>query len=496
MYGAHREGLLTGIPGSIIAQREGAICIGTKEGAIWISHLREPKGSAIPFKLPAVQVLGDEQLTELGVQESVVNPFADHYGELPTFRQVWYEEASGVGIINFDFHNGAMSTEQCKLLLNVYKEATARPVKVLVLKGGKDFFSNGIHLNKIEAAASAPQESWLNIKAINEIVHDILLNTNQVTVSAMEGNAGAGGVYLAIASDVVVASETSVLNPHYKTMGLYGSEYSSFTAPKRMGEENAKFLRNQLLPISAFTAKEMHLIDDVIPKNTDFDVAIWEKANKLVGMSDRYLERKISTFKRSKAAQQMVSCEANELKRMYDNFQSELYHDARRNFVYKKPVTETPANLKYNIITSKTDFKTRGNVLDGTMYAADMQHNLKKRVQEIQSFDSTFQPGLAIIQVGHREDSTVYVNKKMEMAKHIGINALHLQLSEDTTEEELASVVNELNAESHIHGVMLQLPLQTQNSIDTSRILNLISPEKDIDAIGSTNLGKYIFSIK
>ena len=192
----------------------------------------------------------------------------------------------------------------------------------------------------------------------------------------------------------------------------------------------------------------------------------------------------------------MVSREANELKRMYDNFQSELYHDARRNFVYKKPVTETPAHLKYNIITSKTDFKTRGNVLDGTMYAADMQHNLKKRVQEIQSFDSTFQPGLAIIQVGHREDSTVYVNKKMEMAKHIGINALHLQLSEDTTEEELASVVNELNAESHIHGVMLQLPLQTQNSIDTSRILNLISPDKDIDAIGSTNLGKYNFSIK
>ena len=47
-----------------------------------------------------------------------------------------------------------------------------------------------------------------------------------------------------------------------------------------------------------------------------------------------------------------------------------------------------------------------------------------------------------------------------------------------------------MRSESHIHGVMLQLPLQTQNSIDTSKILNLISPEKDVDAIGSTNLGK------
>ena len=47
-----------------------------------------------------------------------------------------------------------------------------------------------------------------------------------------------------------------------------------------------------------------------------------------------------------------------------------------------------------------------------------------------------------------------------------------------------------LPPESHIHGVMLQLPLQTPNSIDTSKILNLISPEKDVDAIGSTNLGK------
>jgi len=490
IYGAHREGLLTGVPGSIIAQREGAICIGTKDGAIWISHLREPKGSKIPFKLPAVQVLGRAVLAEHGVNESVVDPFNDHYGQLPTYRQVWYEEANGVGIVNFDFHNGAMSTEQCRLLRDVYREAKTRSVKVLVLKGSKDFFSNGIHLNKIEAEPSPSKESWYNIKAINEIVLEILTNTHQMTVSAVEGNAGAGGVYLAIASDIVLASETSVLNPHYKAMGLYGSEYSTYTAPKRMGEGRAKFLRNQLLPVSASTAEKLNLIDEVIPKTADFDAVVMEKAVKLADTGDTFLTAKLGNFTRSKAEQHMMVCEATELRRMYDNFQSDVYHNARRNFVYKRAAVETPAHLKYNIVNPNTEFKTRGNILDGVMYAADLKANMTKLVQEIQKKDPTFQPGLAIVQVGNRGDSNVYVNKKVKMAKEIGIKALHLRLPEDTTEEQLAQTMEDLNAESHIHGVMLQLPLQTPNSIDTSKILNLISPEKDVDAIGSTNLGK------
>ena len=228
MYGCHKEGLLKGGIRIILATREGAICLGTLDGAVWITHLREAKGGKIPFKLPATKILGEGHLKVLGVQESKYDPFDNNnnnnYGNTATFRQIWYEEFGDVGILNFDFHNGAMSTEQCKLLIEAYIGAKQRPVKVLMLKGSKDFFSNGVHLNMIEASKNPAGESWKNINSINGVVKEILTNTTQITVAAVEGNAGAGGAYLAIASDVVIASEASVWNPHYKTMGLFGSE--------------------------------------------------------------------------------------------------------------------------------------------------------------------------------------------------------------------------------------------------------------------------------
>ena len=62
-----------------------------------------------------------------------------------------------------------------------------------------------------------------NIKAINQIVKSIYGMNDKLTVSAMQANAGAGGVYLGLATDITFAKEGIVLNPHYKKMGLYGS---------------------------------------------------------------------------------------------------------------------------------------------------------------------------------------------------------------------------------------------------------------------------------
>jgi len=61
---------------------------------------------------------------------------------------------------------------------------------------------------------------------------------------------GAGGFFLALACDYVVASETSVLNPHYKTLGLSGSQYHTYSLPKRVGEDKAKELLDKCLPLS------------------------------------------------------------------------------------------------------------------------------------------------------------------------------------------------------------------------------------------------------
>ena len=68
---------------------------------------------------------------------------------------------------------------------------------------------------------------------MDDVVRDIITCDTHITVSAVQGNAGAGGVYLAMAADYVVAHEGVVLNPHYKGMGLFGSEYWTYLSGRR-----------------------------------------------------------------------------------------------------------------------------------------------------------------------------------------------------------------------------------------------------------------------
>ena len=101
--------------------------------------------------------------------------------------------------------------------------------------GGPDFWSNGIHLNLIEAADHPAEESWRNINAMDDLVRDIIVTDRQLTIAALQGNAGAGGVFLALAADRVYARDGVILNPHYKGMGnLYGSEYWTYLLPRRV----------------------------------------------------------------------------------------------------------------------------------------------------------------------------------------------------------------------------------------------------------------------
>ena len=111
-----------------------------------------------------------------------------------------------------------------------------------MLGGGRDFFSNGIHLNVIEAAADPAEESWANINAMNDLVEAVLTTTDRLVVAAVGGNAAAGGAMLALAADEVWCRRGSVLNPHYRLMGLSGSEYWTHTLPSRVGPETAERL--------------------------------------------------------------------------------------------------------------------------------------------------------------------------------------------------------------------------------------------------------------
>lgn len=187
LYGAHEEDELKGAPGVILAQRHGAICRATGDGAVWITHLKK-KGmdNRRYFKLPAAVVLGE---TLQNVPEIDVDLMPSPHRR--TFREIWYAERNRVGYLYFNFYGGAMNTDQCRRLLDAYRFAKGRATRVIALMGGADFFSNGIHLNVIEAAPDPAAESWANINAMDDLVYEILTTETHLVISALRnGSSG------------------------------------------------------------------------------------------------------------------------------------------------------------------------------------------------------------------------------------------------------------------------------------------------------------------
>jgi putative two-component system hydrogenase maturation factor HypX/HoxX len=263
-----------------------------------------------------------------------------------TYRDIQYWERGNVGYLAFDFYNGAMSTEQCRRLRTAVRLARTRPTHVICLLGGRDFWSNGIHLNVIEAADNPAHESWRNINAIDDLVLDIL-TTRQLVVACLRGNAGAGGVMLALAADRVFARRGVVLNPHYRMMGnLYGSEYWTYTLPRRVGADLAMELTTACQPIGVEEACDIGLIDTAFGTTADeFEAALAERARELA--ADVSLPQLLADKQRRRHADELVrplaSYRAQELGRMADNFfgPDPSYHEARRRFVHKLTNTDT-----------------------------------------------------------------------------------------------------------------------------------------------------------
>ena len=351
LYGAHREGTLIGPPGKFLAQRHGAVCRAATDGAVWITHMKR-KGSKEDgfFKLPSTQALGI-QGNDLPI--SLIDNL--HAGSADTFKEIWFREENEVAYLYFEFYNGAMSTDQCERLTAAYKEAAARPgIKVIVLMGGRDFWSNGIHLNVIEAAQDPADESWANINAIDDLVHAIITTTDKLVISAMHGNAGAGGVMLALAADKVLARQNIVLNPHYKGMGgLFGSEYWTYLLPKRVGTELSRVLTDSCLPISAEQAKTLQMIDDVVYQDEGVPSTFHEQISRIGEHLARHPEYEIMLAKKSnrleedQAIKPLSAYRKEELSLMRENFYGadHSYHTARRKFVLKEKPVHTPLHL-------------------------------------------------------------------------------------------------------------------------------------------------------
>jgi putative two-component system hydrogenase maturation factor HypX/HoxX len=350
------EDVLRGPPGEVIAWRHGAICRATVDGAVWITSITpEPAPGTRRFKIPATLALAGrldgiaERPIELGT------------GDGPnTFREISYRETNGVGWLSFEFLNGAMSVDQCRRLLDAYRYAVAQPTKVIVLAGGREFWSNGMHLGVIEAAASPADASWANINAIDDVANAVLRTADKLMIAALEGNAGAGGVFLALAADQVLMRDGIVLNPHYKNMGnLFGSEYWTYVLPRRIGPDRVEAVMASRLPIGAPAAQRLRLADGVLPNaRPAYRAAVRDHAEQIAAdpAFDRRLAEKRARRAREETEKPLEAYRAEELERMRLGFYGfdPSYHVARWRFITREPIARTPLHLARHLCVPKT----------------------------------------------------------------------------------------------------------------------------------------------
>ena len=346
LFDAWPEATLRGSPGSLIARRENALLRATVDGAVWIGHVKR----AGSFKLPAVQAF-EREASDL--QEMQLDSWwrTKHL----TWQDIAYEEDELVGFLHFEFYNGAMSTVQCKRLQSALQWAKQRPVQVLVLMGGTDFWSNGIHLNVIESASfgqgSAADASWANINAMNDLALELITTEQQMTISALTGNAGAGGCFLARAADLMWAREAVILNPHYKNIGnLYGSEYWTYLLPRRVGEEAARAIMHNRQPLTAQQALDIGFTDACFVGDVPtFHTKVAQCAAALATAPDfaAKLATKREDRERDEAHKPLAHYREEELAHMRRNFYGfdPSFHVARHHFVHKSPVSWTPRHL-------------------------------------------------------------------------------------------------------------------------------------------------------
>ena len=331
----------TGQAGDILGRGDEAVLRATTDGAVWIGQMRVGiPGEDRTLKLPAVEAL---RLLNLPLPHKV-----QVAGE-PS--RVIHDRQDDIAIIQFPFYNGAMSLSRCRALEAAIRDAGQSDASAVLLTGGEDFWSNGIDLAMIEASDSPADASMAVIEAIDDVCLALLDLTDQWVVSLLRGNAGAGGVFMALAADEVLARDGVVLNPHYKNMGnLYGSEYWTYLLPRRLGPKGAQALMETRLPVSARGAKTIGLIDDLIPGSPeDCEGAAIQRIQSTL-TDPKYGERlreKRAKRLADEAVRPLASFRAAELSAMRLNFFGfdTSYHVARYNFMTKVPKSRTPHYL-------------------------------------------------------------------------------------------------------------------------------------------------------
>lgn len=126
--------------------------------------------------------------------------------------------------------------------------------------------------------------------------------------------------------------------------------------------------------------------------------------------------------------------------------------------------------------------------IDGKQISKDIKEELKEEVASLAAQGRKC--CLAVIQVGNDPASSVYVGNKKKACAYIGIESLAYELPEETTEDELLEIIDKLNNDTNVHGILCQLPLPKQ--INEDHIIKAISPKKDIDGFHPQNVGALV----
>ena len=126
------------------------------------------------------------------------------------------------------------------------------------------------------------------------------------------------------------------------------------------------------------------------------------------------------------------------------------------------------------------------NIIDGKVFAANVRQKVASKVADLKETHG-ITPGLAVVLVGEDPASQVYVRSKGKQTIEVGMNSFEHKLDVDTPEEVLLALIDELNADPTVNGILVQLPLPSH--VDESLVTNHIAPEKDVDGFNIANVG-------
>ncbi|MBW2992054.1 bifunctional methylenetetrahydrofolate dehydrogenase/methenyltetrahydrofolate cyclohydrolase FolD [Candidatus Woesearchaeota archaeon] len=124
-------------------------------------------------------------------------------------------------------------------------------------------------------------------------------------------------------------------------------------------------------------------------------------------------------------------------------------------------------------------------IIDGNRIAAELRKNIRQEVEKLSK-----KPGLAVILIGENPASKVYVNMKEIKCKEVGIQSFKYELDKDIPEEDVLKLIDKLNRDDTVNGILVQMPVPDQ--ISESKVINAVLPEKDVDGFHPMNTGNLL----